>query len=294
MVDRLAGSIYDLGYRAYQGERLGRRYAVLTLFWFSLRGVFGIGRSWLAKAFPIGFALISLVPALIQTAVAAIAPVDVDFITAEDYFGISAVVLALFCAAAAPELVGKDQRSRTLSLYFSRALSRLDYAGAKLGALAIALFAIVLAPQLLLLLGQAIADDDLVGYLGDEADKLAPIVASSLLVAVVMGSIAIAIATQTSRRALAVGGVLGYFVVASLLGSVLVATVSGEGAGYALMISPIGLLEGSVHWTFGSTPAPESDSARAGLEGAIFFAGACAYAAVAAGLFLRRMQRLSV
>ena len=31
------GAIYDLGYRGYDGPRLGRRYAVATLFWASLR-----------------------------------------------------------------------------------------------------------------------------------------------------------------------------------------------------------------------------------------------------------------
>ena len=46
----------------------------------------------------------------------------------------------LFCAAQAPELFGRDQRYGVLPLYFSRALTRTDYALAKVGGLMAALF----------------------------------------------------------------------------------------------------------------------------------------------------------
>ena len=45
----------------------------------------------------------------------------------------------LFCAAQAPELFGRDQRYGVLPLYFSRALTRSDYALAKVGGLFVAL-----------------------------------------------------------------------------------------------------------------------------------------------------------
>ena len=47
--------------------------------------------------------------------------------------------LMLFCAAQAPELFGRDQRYGVLPLYFSRALTRSDYALAKVGGLFVAL-----------------------------------------------------------------------------------------------------------------------------------------------------------
>ena len=43
----------------------------------------------------------------------------------------SPILVLLFCAAQAPELLGRDQRFGVLPLYFSRALARLDYALAK-------------------------------------------------------------------------------------------------------------------------------------------------------------------
>ena len=45
----------------------------------------------------------------------------------------------LFCAAQGPELFGRDQRYGVLPLYFSRVLTRTDYALAKVGGLLVAL-----------------------------------------------------------------------------------------------------------------------------------------------------------
>ena len=59
-------------------------------------------------------------------------------------------------AAQAPELVSSDQRNRVLSLYFSHALERTDYALAKLGALAAAVFGMALAPMLVLFIGRVL------------------------------------------------------------------------------------------------------------------------------------------
>ncbi len=126
MADPTAGTIYDVGYQPYEGVRLGRRHAIWALYIHSLRSVFGIGRSLSSKVGPMGLAVIALVPAIIQLGVASIAPAEVELIRPEDYYNLIEIVLAVFCAVVAPELVGRDQRTNTLSLYFSRALRRQD------------------------------------------------------------------------------------------------------------------------------------------------------------------------
>jgi len=60
-----AGNIYDLGYRRYEGARLGRAHAVRSLVFHSFRTTFGIGRSGRAKAAPITFGAIATLPAVI-------------------------------------------------------------------------------------------------------------------------------------------------------------------------------------------------------------------------------------
>ena len=66
----------------------------------------------------------------------------------------------LFCAAQAPELFGRDQRYGVLPLYFSRVLTRTDYALAKVGGLIAALLVVELAPYIILFVGRVLVAPD--------------------------------------------------------------------------------------------------------------------------------------
>lgn len=115
---------------------------------------------------PIGFAVVAFIPALVQLGVGALTSAvnaDIELISYEDYYGFVQIVLLLFCATAAPELAGRDQRTRTLRLYFSRALKREDYALTKFAALTTAMLVLTLGPQVLLYVGNGMAEDDLWG-----------------------------------------------------------------------------------------------------------------------------------
>ena len=59
------------------------------------------------------------------------------------YQGLTSTLVMLFCAAQAPELFGRDQRYGVLPLYFSRVLTRTDYALARTGGLFLAVLIIV-------------------------------------------------------------------------------------------------------------------------------------------------------
>ncbi len=48
------GSIYDLGYRGYEGLRLGRRGAITALLTHSVRTAYGLGRNARSKIVPVG------------------------------------------------------------------------------------------------------------------------------------------------------------------------------------------------------------------------------------------------
>lgn len=289
-----SGSIYDLGYRHYDGVRLGRPHAVWTLFNYSLRAVFGIGRSLMSKVFPIGLAVIAFAPAVIEVGIAAISPQDFELVEPVDYFGFVSIVVALFCAVVAPEMIGRDQRYNTLPLYFSRTLSRADYVTAKTAALGVALFAVFFLPQVLLVLGNAVAADDLLDSLKDDADQFPPIFASSVLVAAFMTSMSVAIASQSPRRALATGAVLAYFVVFTTIGNILVETTSDEARRLSVLLSPGDMLEGAVRWVFGSSPEPDSAVDRADLAGSAYFFAALAYISGALAYLYRRYARLNV
>ena len=211
MAERASGSIYELGYQRYAGARLGRRHAVWALYTQSLRSVFGIGRSGWAKAAAFGLLVIALLPAVAQLSFAAIAPREVDVIPPQDYYGLIEPLLAIFCAIIAPELVGRDQRTKTLSLYFSRALRREDYAIARYAAMVTAMLAMTVLPQLLMFAGNMSASTDVGSYLRDNWQDLPAIAASALLLSALVAGIGLAIACQTSSRTYATVAIVAAF-----------------------------------------------------------------------------------
>ncbi len=289
--ERAAGSIYDLGYRRYEGVRLGRRHAVAAIYFQGLRGAFGLGRRTSSKIIPIALAVIVLIPAAIQLGIAALAPRDLSVIKPENYFSFVDVILALFCAAVAPELVGRDQRTRTLSLYFSRSLLRSDYAAAKLGALVSALLIVMLLPQVVLFGGSALASSDSWGYLRDNWRQVAPILGSAFAIALFMASISLTIAAQTPRRAYATGGVLAFFVVLHAITAILVGTLSGDYQRYAVLLDPFSVLRGLTIWLFRSTG--EGMLTDAHLSGWTYLLAAVAITAASMALLYRRYQKVA-
>jgi ABC-2 type transport system permease protein len=288
-----AGSIYDLGYKRYEGARLGRRHAIWALYIYSVRGVFGIGRSLSSKVGPIGLAIIALLPAVIQLGVAAIAPEDIEVVAPEEYYGFIQIVLAVFCAVVAPELVGRDQRTHTLSLYFSRALRRQDYALAKFAALVTGLLAITVIPQVMMFVGNGLAADDFGDYLQDKWRDLPSILGSAVLLSCLIAAIGLVIAAQTPRRAYSTVAILAAFVLTSVVGTSLFEAADQDVGRFALLISPLHVVQGFTFWFFGATFDPETQHAKADLPGVAYAIDAALVALVMLALLLRRYGRIS-
>ena len=287
-----AGSIYDLGYRRYDGVRLGRRHSVLSLYFYTLRGAFGLGRRSSSKIIPIAVAIIAFIPALIQLGIAAIVPAQFEIIKPENYYGYVGVIVALFCAAVAPEIVGRDQRTRTLSLYFSRALQRRDYALAKLAAFVTALLLLTLLPQAVLFLGSMLAANDVPQFLKDGWRQLPRIVASGLLIAGLMASLSLAIACQTSRRSYATVAVIALFLVTTPLANIFVRAAGGVGR-FAVLFSPFDLLAGTTQWVFDVTPDSQHIVSVADLPLLVYPVVTLAIIGIATALILRRYERIA-
>jgi ABC-2 type transport system permease protein len=296
--EHVAGNIYDLGYQRYGGVRLGRRHAVLAVYVQSLRSAFGLGRRTSSKIIPMGLAIVVLIPASIQLGIAAIAPGDVELIKFENYLGFVEIILALFCAAVAPELLGRDQRTNTLSLYFSRALLRRDYALAKFGALVSAMLVVTLGPLVLLFAGNALGSDDSLDYLKNNADQVLPIVASTAMLSIFFASLGLAVAAQTPRRAFATGGVLALFVVSSSFVSIMVNAASEDYSRYLPLVSPFHLVRGFTFFFFqasfqSGTGGVGGDLYIVDLPGAVYALATLGITAVAAALLLRRYERIA-
>jgi ABC-2 type transport system permease protein len=288
-------SIYDLGYRHYEGERIGRRGTLLTLYVHGLRSAFGLGRRASSKIFPFGLAIVAFIPAIVQLGVGAVVSgvhQHVELFKHEDYFVYVRVILVLFCAAVAPELVGRDQRNRTLSLYFSRAVSRRDYTLCKFAALTTAMLFLTLGPQLLLYIGNGMAADDLKGYASDNADLILPIIGASLVLSGTIAAVGLAIAAYLPRRAYSTATIVGVFLLSLAVGHIVMQTADASVGRWALLVSP-SAWQGVTLWLFGVTPDPTDDLAKADLSGWVYLAAVLVTVAVSLAAALRRFVKVT-
>ncbi len=292
-----AGSIYDLGYRRYDGPRLGRRHAARALYLYSLRGAFGIGRTGRSKIAPFGLALLALLPALISVGITALVSQAGGGAGIESpiqygtYLGYSETLLLLFCAAQAPELVGRDQRYNVLPLYFSRALRRSDYALAKLAALCTALALVFFTPELLLFAGRVLAATDVPAAFSANISAVPPIVAMTAVVALVLGGISLALASSTPRRPYATAAIIAAFIIPPIISAIVAEFSSGGTAAIAALLDPVDLLDGANSWLFGRS-INNDVLAASGLPAASFVPVLGVYVVITVLVTIRRYQRI--
>ncbi len=253
------GSIYDLGYQGYTGPRLGRRSAVLALFFQTLRACYGIGRGGRAKIPPFALAGLSILPAIVAVGFASLAKQagggalgDISPIRYESYHGLVSTLIMFFCAAQAPELFGRDQRYGVLPLYFTRVLTRVDYALARMSGLIAALLIVEITPYVVLFLGRVLVAADPVTGLTDELGQVPHFVLQGILVAGLLGGLASLVAAWTPRRAYATAAIIAVFIIPPIIVGIIGTQTSLDLAREIVLFSPADVLDGTNAALFGS------------------------------------------
>ncbi|HEV2536354.1 MAG TPA: ABC transporter permease [Streptosporangiaceae bacterium] len=249
-----AGVIHDLGYRGYDGPRLGRAQIVRALTWHSFRSAFGIGRGLKGKIIPLLAVIAMCLPALVNAFAVARG--------SERLFGydvyvpsLRAAVVIIFIAAQAPELVSRDLRSRVLPLYFCRPLRRGDYPLAKYLALTAALLILIEVPLLILYVG-TIASAKGGSAVWAQTRALIPGLGVGLMWAVLFAAIGLVLACLTGRRAystgiVAISCILTFFLALLLIGAEGGMSATSTGARVAGLFSPFTILDGVRVWLGG-------------------------------------------
>jgi ABC-2 type transport system permease protein len=212
--------IHDLGYKSYDGPRIGRAGIVRALAWSSFRSAFGFGRSFKAKIVPFLILTVICLPAIVNAAqVSHGAPRMLDYdIYRPDLrtFG-----MLLFVAVQAPELVSRDLRSRVLPLYFSRPLKPVDYPMAKFIAFTGALLVMMWVPLITLYLG-TVASEHGVHQVWHETSQLVPGLLIGIMWAVVLAAVSLFLASLSGRRAFATGAVAIFLFLTWILANIIV------------------------------------------------------------------------
>ncbi|AJT65716.1 hypothetical protein T261_4059 [Streptomyces lydicus] len=252
-------SIHNIGYRHYDGPRLGRAYARRSLFSQSLRGAYGLGRSAKSKVLPMLLFAVMCLPAAIMVAVAVFTKAGSLPVGYTRYAIYLQAVIGLYLAAQAPQSVSRDLRFKTVPLYFSRPIERADYVAAKFAAMASALFILTAAPLLVLYTGALLAKMDFL----EQTKGLGQGLVSVALLSLVFAGIGLVISALTPRRGFGVAAVIAvltipYGAVSAVQG---IASVQGSASavGWLGLFSPITLLDGvQASFLGGTTSFPDN------------------------------------
>lgn len=236
--------IHNIGYRHYEGPRLGRSYARFSLFTQSLRGAYGLGRSAKSKVLPALLFAVGCLPAAIVVAVTVFTKADELPVGPAEYVLLLQPVIGIYLAAVAPQAISLDLRFKITPLYFSRPSERGDYVMAKYAALSAALFIFTAAPVLVLYVGGLLAK---LGFAGQTGDFAQGIVFCALF-SVLHAGIAAYLAALTPRRGFGIAAIIvaltvPYFLISALQG------IAGEQDAYSAigwlgLASPGSLMDG--------------------------------------------------
>jgi ABC-2 type transport system permease protein len=284
--------IHDIGYRRYTGARLGRPYAVRSLYGQSLRAAFGLGRGAKAKVFPWSVVGLLTLVAVVIIAIFTRSPgMEMPYLEFPDNMS---TFVVLFGAVVAPELVSRDLRSGVLSLYFSRPITRADYPMAKLAALVSAMWLLLAGPLLLMFLGAAFSVDRF-GDVWPELGRFAEGLGSAGVYAIIFSSLAMIVATLSGRRAVAAAMIVAAFLITTPVYAVLV-EVSAESSTLqqlAGLVSPPILAVELNSWLFTDDTAGVGGVDDIGSYGPVYALTALGLVVACAGLLLLRYRRVA-
>lgn len=215
------GTVFDIGYQRYEGEREGRDRATRAVFKDGIRIALGLGRGPRAKVLPWFFIAVLNVIALVMAIVVGAAErlggpgaaARLNLPGHDDYYAIVSMVLFVFAAVVGPELLTRDKREGTLNLYLVRPLTSSDYLIARWSAFLAVVTAAAWLPQFILLMGLAGGDPEPAQYLKTHWLDIPRFLVAGFAMAGYVTTAALLTAAFTTRRAYAAVFLVGLFAI---------------------------------------------------------------------------------
>ncbi|MFJ9161985.1 ABC transporter permease [Streptomyces griseoviridis] len=286
--------IHNIGYRSYDGPRLGRAYATRSLYSQSLRGAYGLGRSAKSKVLPMLLFVVMCVPAAIMVAVTVATKLKELPVDYTRYAIFLQAVISLYIASQAPHSVSRDLRFKTVPLYFSRPIETADYVRAKYAALASALFVLTAMPLLVLYVGALLAKLDF----ADQTKGLGQGLVSVTLLSLLFAGIGLVIASVTPRRGFGIAAVIAVMTISYGAVSTLQAIADGQNAAGAVpwigLFSPVTLIDGLQSAFLGATSSFPGGVGPSHGEGVVYVLAVLGLIAACYGLLMRRYRKVGL
>ena len=210
--------VFDLGYQRYTGPREGRNRARLALFQNGVRTVLGIGRGGRAKILPVLLFLSVMSPAVVFVVILSfVGEAGEGFVPGpSEYYSVVSLVLIIFSAIMAPELLGPDRRDNVLPLYLVRPLTSTDYILARFLAFFFIALALAYAGQIILQAGLILTAESQIDYVRENWGDVIRILFVGVVVAMFISVGPMAVAAFTTRRAYAAAAVIAGFMIVNI------------------------------------------------------------------------------
>ncbi|MFG2465371.1 ABC transporter permease [Streptomyces canus] len=286
--------IHNIGYRTYDGPRLGRSYATRSLYSQSLRGAYGLGRSVKSKVLPMLLFVVMCVPAAIMVAVAVATKANDLPVDYTRYAIIMQAVISLYVASQAPQSVSRDLRFKTVPLYFSRPIETADYVRAKYAALASAMFILTAAPLIVLYVGALLAKLDF----ADQTKGFGQGLVSVALLSLLFAGIGLVIAAVTPRRGFGIAAVIAVLTISYGAVSTVQAIADAQGSSSAVpwigLFSPVTLIDGLQSAFLGASSAFPGAVGPSSGEGVVYVLAVLGLIAACYGLLMRRYKKVGL
>ena len=216
-----AGTVFDIGYQRYTDRREGRGRSRRAVFKDGLRIALGLGRGGRAKILPWFFIAVLSVIGLVFAIVAGAADrlggpgaaERLNLPSHSDYYGIASIIVFVFAAVVAPELLCRDRRDGVINLYLVRPLTGSDYVSSRWASFLIVMLAAVWLPQIILFLGLSAGDPKPVDYLAKQWIDVPRFLLAGTAMAAYATTLSMLTASFTTRRAYASVFLVGLFVI---------------------------------------------------------------------------------
>lgn len=247
-----SGTVFDVGYQRYEGEREGRKRSRVGIYKDGIRVAMGFGRGARAKVLPWVFigvlAAIALVMAIIAGGIdrymGAGTAKAFDLPSHSDYYGMASMLMFVFAALVGPELLCPDKRDGVINLYLVRPVTGTDYVFARWAAFLTVMTLASWFPQALLFLGLCLSDPVPFEYLKAHWLDVPTFIVAGFAISAYVTTLALLTASFTTRRAYASVFLVGLFIISA---PITVGMANGVGGTIGQWISMFNLSNIPVH-----------------------------------------------